>query len=75
MTFGPGEEVVFRVPAAVPSGREVRVRCVLKPEGAAFDEEKGIFSFPGAKEGEYEAVFEAVPSPVKREKRVRIAVR
>ena len=75
VTFGPGEEVVFRVPAAVPSGREVRVRCVLKPEGAAFDEEKGIFSFPGAKEGEYEAVFEAVPSPVKREKRVRIAVR
>ena len=75
VTFGPGEEVVFRVPAAVPSGREVRVRCVLKPEGAAFDEEKGIFSFPGAKQGEYEAVFEAVPSPVKREKRVRIAVR
>ena len=74
LTFMPGEEVRFPVPAASPSGKKVRVRCVLKPEGAAFDEEKGIFSFPGAKAGEYEAAFEAAPSPVKREKRVKIVV-
>ena len=73
--FMPGEEVAFRVPAASPSGREVRIRCVRKPEGAEFDEEKGIFFFPGAKPGEYEAAFEAVPSPVKREKRVKIVIR
>ncbi len=73
--FGPGEEVRFRAAAASPSGKAAVVRCVRAPEGAEFDEAHGLFSFPGAQSGEYEAVFEIAGAPLKREKRVKIVVR
>ncbi len=74
LTFAPGEEVRFRVPVSAPSGRRYAVRCTEMPEGARLDGEGAVFSFPGARRGEYEAAFEAAGAVVTRVRRVRIVV-
>ncbi len=72
--FAPGQEVRFRVRAASPSGKRVRVQCTRMPKGARFDGDSGEFTFPDAPEGEYGLAFEIEGAPVPGTKQVKLIV-